>query len=98
MEWSTVQTDWGAMQQQILTRWPELEETEVSAVDGNRAVRDGGSARQHGHDAAANQEIDRAGFGGRVGCGCWHHLSGICSGSGPNWGSSVPPRTAAIEA
>ena len=36
MEWSTVQTDWGAMQQQILTRWPELEETEVSAVDGNR--------------------------------------------------------------
>jgi len=36
MDWTQARTHWTALTPQILTRWPDLSETDVLAADGNR--------------------------------------------------------------
>lgn len=38
MIWSEVESHWAAFVPQVMTRWPELDEDEVIATDGDRAA------------------------------------------------------------
>jgi hypothetical protein len=38
MKWQEVAADWPGFQAAILTRWPAADETEVAAIDGDRAA------------------------------------------------------------
>lgn len=38
MRWEEVAADWPAFREAILTRWPAAEETEIAAIDGDRAA------------------------------------------------------------
>ena len=38
MRWQEVASDWPGFREAILTRWPKADETEIAAIDGDRAA------------------------------------------------------------
>ena len=38
MKWEEVAADWTGFREAILTRWPEADETEIAAIDGDRSA------------------------------------------------------------
>lgn len=59
MKWSEVSRNWGAFQEAILTRWPELDPDDVSAAEGDRARFNATLGRSHGlTPREAEEEID----------------------------------------
>ncbi|KAA9009159.1 CsbD family protein [Histidinibacterium aquaticum] len=58
MNWSDVETNWEAHVPQILTRWPELEEDDVLATEGDRTEFGALLSRQLGlSPSVADSEI-----------------------------------------
>ena len=55
MQWKDIARHWSAYTPQILTRWPELDETDVLAIDGDQDAFINYLARKKGGDRVAAQ-------------------------------------------
>lgn len=59
MKWSDVADDWGAFEEALLTRWPNLDPDDLAAVDGDRALFNALLGRQEGlSPREADEAID----------------------------------------